>query len=186
VFKAGTVAKSVGAVSAGDRVTRTRIVAIVASVIAIAALAAPLSHPPRLIWNATASAPIGLYEVRSQSIFVRGELVLVRPPQWVRIFAAARGYLPNTVPMVKRIAAENGDIVCRDEDAITINGRVVAQALLADRVGRALPTWSGCHRLCEGEIFLLMDSVRASFDSRYFGPVPTTAIIGKVVPLWTR
>jgi type IV secretory pathway protease TraF len=31
-----------------------------------------------------------------------------------------------------------------------------------------------------------MDSVRASFDSRYFGPVPTTAIIGKVVPLWTR
>ena len=186
MFKAGTVAKSVGAVSAGDRVTRTRIVAIVASVVAIAGLAAPLSHPPRLIWNASASAPIGLYEVRSQSTFARGELVLVRPPQWVRTFAAARGYLPNTVPMVKRIAAENGDIVCRDKDAITINHRVVAHALLADREGRTLPTWSGCHKLGEGEIFLLMDSVRASFDSRYFGPVPTTAIVGKVVPLWTR
>ena len=141
------MAKSVGAASADDRVTRPQIVAIVASVIAILGLAAPLSHPPRLIWNATASAPIGLYEVRSQSTFARGELVLVRPPQWVRTFAAARGYLPNTVPMVKRIAAENGDIVCRERDAVTINHRVVAHALLADREGRALPAWSGCDKL---------------------------------------
>jgi conjugative transfer signal peptidase TraF len=185
VFKAGTVAKSVGAASTGERVTRTRIVAIVASVIVIASLAAPLSHPPRLIWNASASAPIGLYEVRSLVTFARGELVLVRPPQWVRTFAAARGYLPNTVPMVKRIAAGNGDIVCRDKDAITINHRVVAYALLIDREGRGLPVWTGCHKLGEGEIFLLMDGVRASFDSRYFGPVPTTAIVAKVVPLWT-
>ena len=186
MFKAGTVVNSGGAVSGGDSATRPRIVAIVASAIAIGGMAAPLSHPPRLIWNATASAPIGLYEVRSQVTFARGELVLVRPPQWVRIFAAARGYLPNTVPMVKRIAAENGDIVCRERDAITINHRVVAHALLADREGRALPAWSGCHRLGEGKIFLLMDGVRASFDSRYFGPVPTTAIVGKAVPLWTR
>jgi conjugative transfer signal peptidase TraF len=186
VFKAGTIAKTVRTASTGDRATRTRIVAIVASAIAIAGLAAPLSHPPRLIWNATASAPIGLYEVRSQPTFARGELVLVGPPQWVRTFAASRGYLPNTVPMVKRIAAENGDIVCRERDAITINHRVVAHALLADRAGRALPAWSGCHKLGEGEIFLLMDGVHASFDSRYFGPVPTTAIVGKVVPLWTR
>jgi len=149
-------------------------------------LAAPLSHPPRLIWNASASAPIGLYEVRLQSTFARGELVLARPPQWVRIFAASRGYLPDTVPMVKRVAAENGDIVCRRRDAITINGRVVAHALLADGAGRALPAWSGCRRLGEGETFLLIDGVRASFDSRYFGPVPTTAIVGKVVSLWTR
>jgi len=186
VFKAGTVAKSVGAASAGDRATRHRIFAIAASAIAIAGLAAPLSHTPRLIWNASASAPIGLYEVRSQSTFARGELVLVRPPQWVRTFAAARGYLPNTVPMVKRIAAENGDIVCRDKDAITINHRVVAYALLIDREGRGLPVWTGCHKLGEGEIFLLMDGVRASFDSRYFGPVSTTAIIARVVPIWTR
>jgi conjugative transfer signal peptidase TraF len=186
VFKAGTVVKPVGTAPGGDRATRPRIVAIVASAIAILGLAAPLSYPPRLIWNATASVPIGLYEVRSQSTFARGELVLVRPPQWVRTFAAARGYLPNTVPMVKRIAAENGDTVCRERDAITVNGRVVAHALLTDREGRALPVWSGCHRLGEGEIFLLMDGVRASFDSRYFGPVSTTAIIAKVVPIWTR
>jgi len=159
---------------------------MVASVIAIAGLAAPLSHPPRLIWNASASAPIGLYEVLSEPAITRGELVLIRPPQWVRTFAASRGYLPNTVPMVKRIAAENGDTVCRNKDAITINGRLVAHALMEDGVGRALLVWSGCRRLGADEIFLLMDGARASFDSRYFGPVPTTAIVGKLVPLWTR
>jgi conjugative transfer signal peptidase TraF len=180
------VTKSIGSSSAKPCAKRLRIVAIVASVVATAGLAAPLSHPPRLIWNASASAPIGLYQVRPQATFARGELVLIRPPQWVRIFAATRGYLPNSVPMVKRIVAESGDIVCRDEDAISINGRVVAHALSADRAGRALPVWSGCHKIGEGEIFLLMDGVRASFDSRYFGPVPTTAIIGKAVLLWTR
>jgi len=153
---------------------------------AIAGLATPLSHLPRLIWNASASAPIGLYEVRPQATFAHGEMVLVRPPQWIRIFAAARSYLPDSVPMLKRIAAENGDIVCRNKAAITINDRVVAHALSADRAGRALPVWSGCHKLAGGEIFLLMDGVRASFDSRYFGPVPIAAIIGKAVPIWTR
>ena len=186
MFKAGKVTNSVRTASAGTRVKRPYMVAIVASVIAIAGLAAPLSHPPRLIWNASASAPIGLYEVRSRATFTRGELVLIRPPQWVRSFAAARGYLPNTVPMLKRITAETGDIICRERDVITINHRVVAHALSADRAGRILPIWSGCHKLGEGEIFLLMDGVRASFDSRYFGPVPTTAIIGKAVPIWTR
>jgi conjugative transfer signal peptidase TraF len=154
--------------------------------IAVVSLATPLSNAPRLIWNATASAPVGLYELRSQATFKRGELVLIRPPQWVRIFAAARGYLPETVPMAKRIAAQNGDIVCRERDAITINNRVVAHALLADGEGRMLPTWSGCRRLAKDEIFPLMDSVRASFDGRYFGAVPTTAIVGKLVPIWTR
>ena len=186
MFEAGAVAQSIHAAPAESRISRSLSIAIIASAIAIVGLATPLSKTPRLIWNATASAPVGLYEVRSQATFKRGELVLIRPPQWVRIFAAARGYLPDTVPMAKRIAAQNGDIVCRKRDAITINSRVVAHALLADGEGRTLPTWSGCRRLAEGQIFLLMDSVRASFDGRYFGPVPTTAIIGKLVPIWTR
>jgi conjugative transfer signal peptidase TraF len=186
MFEAGAVVQSVPAASAGDRVARSRSVAIIASAIAIIGLATSVGKTPLLIWNATASAPVGLYEVRSQATFARGELVLIRPPQWVRIFAAARGYLPDTVPMAKRIAAQNGDIVCRERGAITINHHIVAHALFADRDGRTLPTWSGCRRLSGAEMFLLMDDVRASFDSRYFGPVPSTAIIGKLVPIWTR
>jgi len=150
--------------------------------IGLASLARPA---PCLVWNASASAPIGLYRVLPGDA-VRGDLVLVRTPNSVRRLAAERDYLPSNVPLVKRIVAAAGDIVCGAGDAISINGRVVAERLARDRLGRPLPTWSGCHLLDGGEAFLLMEGVADSFDSRYFGPVPTAAIIGRLAPLWVE
>jgi conjugative transfer signal peptidase TraF len=137
------------------------------------------------VWNASASAPIGLYRVLPENA-VRGDLVLVRTPESVRQLAAERGYLPLNVPLVKRVAAADGDIVCAADDAISVNGRVVAERLARDRLGRPLPRWSGCLLLDVGETFLLMEGVSDSFDGRYFGPVPTAAIIGRLVPLWVE
>lgn len=170
------------------RAHRTRVVlcAMTVSMLALAGSSTPFVDTPRLIWNASASAPLGLYGMVARSAFIRGELVLVRPPAQVQAFAAQRGYLPKSVPMVKQIAAQRGDIVCRHGETIMINGRAVAVALRKDRDGRILPTWSGCHRLMSGEVFLLMPRVGASFDSRYFGPVSTSNILGKLVPIWTR
>jgi type IV secretory pathway protease TraF len=37
----------------------------------------------------------------------------------------------------------------------------------------------------QGELFLLNSSHPASFDSRYFGPLDRSFVIGKAVPLWT-
>lgn len=148
--------------------------------IGLAALARPA---PWLVWNASASAPMGLYRVLPGHA-VRGDLVLVRTPSSVQQLAAERGYLPSNVPLVKRVAALDGDVVCAAGDAISINGRVVAKRLARDRLGRRLPSWSGCLRLDGGEAFLLMESVADSFDGRYFGPVPTAEIIGRLVPLW--
>jgi conjugative transfer signal peptidase TraF len=104
----------------------------------------------------------------------------------MRQLAAERGYLPQNVPLVKRVAAASDDIVCAAGDAISINGRVVAERLARDRLGRPLPTWSGCHLLDGAEAFLLMEGVSDSFDGRYFGPVPTADIIGRLVPLWVE
>ena len=173
---------------ASKRAHRTRVVfcAMTASILALAGLRTPFAGTPRFIWNASASAPLGLYAMVARPSIVRGELVLVRPPVQVQTFAAQRGYLPKSVPMVKQIAAQRGDIVCRHGEIIMINGRAVAVALRRDREGRILPAWSGCHRLMPGEVFLLMPRVGASFDSRYFGPVSTSNIVGKLVPLWTR
>jgi conjugative transfer signal peptidase TraF len=150
--------------------------------IGLATLARPA---PRLVWNASASAPIGLYRVLPENA-VRGDLVLVRTPESVRQLAAERGYLPLNVPLVKRVAAADGDIVCAADNAISVNGRVVAERLARDRLGRPLPRWSGCLLLDVGETFLLMEGVTDSFDGRYFGPVPTAAIIGRLAPLWTE
>ena len=148
-------------------------------------LATLVRPTPWLVWNASASAPIGLYRVVSDNA-ARGDLVLVHAPESVRQLADERHYLPSRVPLVKRIVAASGDNVCAADKAIFINGRLVAERLMTDRLERPLPSWSGCHLLDKDEVFLLMKGVTDSFDSRYFGPIRTTAIIGRLVPLWVE
>jgi conjugative transfer signal peptidase TraF len=150
--------------------------------IGLAMLARPA---PWLVWNASASALIGFYRVLPGKP-VPGDLVLVHTPDSVRQLAAERGYLPATVPLVKRVAAQGGDVVCARDDVISVNGRVAAERLARDRLGRPLPAWTGCHLLDNGEVFLLMEGVSDSFDGRYFGPIPTAAIIGRLAPLWVE
>jgi conjugative transfer signal peptidase TraF len=138
---------------------------------------------PILVYNASASAPLGFYRL-VRSVPGRGDFVLARlPPEAARL-ADERQYVPASVPVVKRVAALAGDLVCADS-GIVINDRTVATTLLIDHHGRPLPAWKGCRALADGEAFLLMEGVAASFDGRYFGPVSTTAIIGKLLPLWT-
>lgn len=155
---------------------------LVAAGIAVCALSAPKS--PWLIWNATASAPIGLYAVSDAVTLQRGDLVLAEPPAWVRRLASKRGYLPLHVPLVKRIAALTGDRVCGVDNRITINARTVAMRRATDSRQRPLPAWQGCRLLGTGAVFLLMPDVASSFDGRYFGPVSRGAILGKLRPLW--
>lgn len=143
-----------------------------------------LHHLPVLVWNASASAPIGLYRVRADTQVVRGDLVLVRPPSAVASLAATRDYVPAGVPLIKRMVALEGDIVCGDGRSVSINGEPVAARLEADRLGRPLPAWEGCRVLKTGELFLLMPDVPDSFDSRYFGAVRVESVIGQLVPLW--
>src|SRR5690242_19223962 len=64
------------------------------------------------VWNASASAPIGLYHVTHGRPLARGDLVLAIPDTSLAAFADARGYLAAGVPLVKRIAAVAGDEVC--------------------------------------------------------------------------
>jgi conjugative transfer signal peptidase TraF len=138
---------------------------------------------PLLVWNVTASAPIGLYR-RSFSAVERAAWVLITPPRQAHLLAAQRGYLPLNVPMVKRVAALSGDTVCRADSTVMVNGMVRAIALSRDRKGRALPVWQGCERLNSDQIFLLT-TPSASFDSRYFGVVPRANLIERIEPLWT-
>jgi conjugative transfer signal peptidase TraF len=139
---------------------------------------------PLLVYNASASAPLGFYRL-VRDIPHRDDFVLARLPAEAARLAAERQYLPASVPAVKRIAALAGDFVCADSGIVVINGRAVATTLLIDRDGRPLPAWKGCRALVDGEVFLLMEGVPTSFDGRYFGPVSTAAIVGKLMPLWT-
>jgi conjugative transfer signal peptidase TraF len=140
---------------------------------------------PRLVWNASASAPIGLYAVSPSALAEPGDLVIARVPEPYRRLAATRHYLPMNVPLVKRVTAIAGDEVCALGQEIFVNGRWIAERLVADGAGRPMPLWTGCIRLRGQQLFLLMDAP-ASFDGRYFGVTEGHDIIGKARLLWAR
>lgn len=162
---------------------RTIIVAALAAGFAMASLALPTRRP--LVWNVTHSVPTGLYWIGDKDALAVGERVAIEPPAAVRQLLTERGYLPIGVPLLKRVAAVSGQRVCRFRHGITIDGQLVALALASDRLGRPLPAWSGCHVLGPGEVFTLNPVEPASFDGRYFGPLPVNAVIGRAIPVWT-
>lgn len=147
--------------------------------------AAVFPPTPRLIWNASASAPIGLYRVTPGAPVTKGDMVAARLPESFRDLAAARRYIPRDVPLMKRIAAEAGDEVCALSDQVFVNGRPVARRKKVDAMGRAMPSWHGCRMLRRQQLFLLMDSP-GSFDGRYFGVSDGVDLIGKARLLWRR
>ena len=151
----------------------------------LGALALTALHPPapRLVWNASASVPIGLYRVAPGARFSAGDLVLVRLPEKARQLAARRFYLPANVPALKRVAATRGMQICARGDAILIEGVHAASRMAADRHGRKLPHWHGCRRLGEEEI-LLLSPAKDSFDGRYFGPSARRDVIGTARLIW--
>jgi conjugative transfer signal peptidase TraF len=149
------------------------------------ALTAVIHPAPKLLWNASASVPIGLYAVRRAPPVHIGELVVIMPPTPLAHLFAARHYLPLGVPLLKHILAVSGQTVCRNGLAISVDGITVGEALNRDRFGRALPDWQGCRSLASGEVFV-MNTPPDSLDGRYFGPLPLTTIVGRADPIWTR
>lgn len=156
--------------------------------VGVTAIAIPvlLNPAPRLVWNASASAPIGLYAVAPGVRLRIGDKVIAWAPPPARRLAAERHYLPSDVPLVKRIMAGPGDRICARGATILINDRPIAERVYADRAGRPLPLWFGCRRLHAEQFLLLNRSVPASFDGRYFGPTNAHDIIGKADLLWAR
>jgi conjugative transfer signal peptidase TraF len=143
------------------------------------------AHPmPRLLWNASASVPIGLYAIHPAGKLTAGELLVVRPSAPLARFMATRRYLALGVPLIKHVAALPGQIVCRSGRTITVDRIVEAEALNRDTRGRELPVWRGCRTVQSGEVFLMNSGVLDSFDGRYFGLLPDSRIIGSATPLW--
>lgn len=144
----------------------------------------PIYGPaPRLVWNASASAPTGLYWVWPGDAPARGEMAIAWPPPRWRALAAERHYLPANVPLVKRVAAAQGDLVCASGPEVSVNGVRVATRVERDPSGRALPWWQGCRRLGPSEYLLLMDAP-GSFDGRYFGISAGHDLIGRARLIW--
>jgi conjugative transfer signal peptidase TraF len=166
--------------------TRTGILLTTSAATVGIALTAFIDVPKKLIWNMSASVPLGLYTITAADPLSIGDRVAIDPPEPLARYLAKRGYLPRGVPLLKTIAAMPGQRVCRIGSSIIIDGEAIGQAHEQDRLGRDLPVWQGCRRIGADELFLMNTSVPDSFDGRYFGITPITAVIGKALPIWTN
>lgn len=165
----------------------TRIATMLATALSSITLgtSAFVDPPKMLMWNASASAPIGLYLVQSADSLDVTDLVAVAPPPLIAEFMADRGYLPLGVPMMKRVLALPGQTVCRHGFDIIAYGSTIGHARERDNAGRKMPVWQGCRRIGDDELFLMNFDVPDSVDGRYFGPFPRGFVIGRARPVWT-
>jgi conjugative transfer signal peptidase TraF len=163
-----------------------RLQPLLGTLVALALLVAPriVPHPTLFIWNASPSVPVGLYWIIQASPQI-GDLAVLRLPPPIATLATRRGYLPRSAYLLKPIAAVVGDRVCRFGTRIFVRDRFAGRVLLVDSAGATMPAWHGCRILRTGQLFVLAADP-ASFDSRYFGPLDVTSMVGRAVLLWAH
>jgi signal peptidase I len=95
---------------------------------------------------------------------------------------------PQGGDLVKRVIALPGQTIYSSGNSIYVNGRLLAEPYLPhyDPLGPPVPHASSQHpyRVPPGEFYLLGDNRAISCDSRYWGPIKGSSIIGKVVLVW--
>lgn len=110
--------------------------------------------------------------------YKRGDIVVFNPPdRWVQA---------NT-PFIKRVIGVGGDKVeVRDDGQVYVNGIALSEPYLFQADGRAQPTvisdqsqW----QIPDGELFVMGDHRESSADSRAFGPIQVTDVVGRA---WLR
>ncbi|MGO4440996.1 conjugative transfer signal peptidase TraF [Rhizobium sp. RAF56] len=135
--------------------------------------------------NTTPSEPLGLWRVAPLYRPVQvDDLVFVCPPETDAVLQGfARGYLRSGLcpggfgPLIKTVAAVGGQHI-DVAGGVTIDGRQIASSNLVSQDGRGRPL-----RPYEGGTvppgFLFLHSpFPGSWDSRYFGPVPASGVLG--------
>lgn len=90
--------------------------------------------------------------------------------------------------LVKRVIALPGQTIYSSGDSIYVDGKLLAEPYLPryDPLGPPVPGASSQHpyRVPPGEFYVLGDNRAISCDSRYWGPIKGSSIIGKVVLVW--
>lgn len=165
----------------------TRFAWVIATYVSALAVTTTMFIDPdkQLIWNASASVPVGLYRIERSGALLVGDIAVIMPLDDLAAFLDARRYLPKGLPLLKRVLALAGTEVCRTGAAITAYDKSWGQARERDGQGRPLPVWQGCRTLRDGEAFFMNWDSPDSFDSRYFGPLPLATVVGRAIPLWT-
>ena len=170
----------------------TRRILVASSLIAILLGSLPTLEGLGLRINLTPSEPRGLYLITHEA-WRRGRLIILQLTPALTSVALAAGYaLPGTragaaMLGLKRIAALPGDTVAVGPLGICVNGVLWpnSKPLTLDPSGRQIMHYDfGIYRVPSDEIWVLSDNPRG-WDSRYFGPVQASSVVGTAEPLLT-
>ena len=87
--------------------------------------------------------------------------------------------------LVKRVIALPGQAIYSAGGAIFVNGRLLAEPYLPhyDPLGPPIPDATSRHpyRVPPGEFYVMGDNRAISCDSRYWGPIRGSSIVGRVI-----
>ena len=142
--------------------------------------------------NFTPSEPLGLWRIVSIDRPVSvGNVIFICPPgNAVMREARERGYLRSGLcpagyaPLIKTIIGTGGQNVEMGID-VRIEGHPVPRSdvSVVDGEGRPLVRFSG-GVIPAGHVFVHSEFI-GSFDSRYFGPIPASGVLGMAQEVWT-
>jgi len=111
-----------------------------------------------------------------------GEIVVFTDPPADRCGEGQQGDL------VKRVIALPGQTIYSSGNNIYVDGKLLSQPWLPhpDPLGPPIPDASAQHpfHVPAGEFYMLGDNRAVSCDSRYWGPIKGSSMIGQVVLLW--
>ena len=120
----------------------------------------------------------------------RGMLVLACLPDEVAKLAYERNYIASGkckggyAPVGKYIQAISGDEVRFTSEGIFVNGSLLenSKPYAMDGEGRSMPVMLQDMVLPKDEL-VLINNYAGSFDSRYYGPIPSRYVVGTLNPV---
>ncbi|WP_371367791.1 hypothetical protein SRRS_16000 [Sporomusa rhizae] len=141
--------------------------------------------PGLFIRNDTESMPLGFYVILPDRPAKNGDIVAFTPPQELWQMAKERGWTKGERYWLKEVAAVEGDTYTITDTGIYVNDHYVGTIADTDRQGKPLPQLRGTFQVKPGYFLPLATYRPSSFDGRYFGELPLTAVHKRVYPLFT-
>jgi signal peptidase I len=110
----------------------------------------------------------------------RGDIIVFTPPE-------VTAESPKLDPFIKRVIGVAGDTVELRDGAVYVNGIALDEPYVFKSRGVAQPTipesGESSWTIADGELFVMGDHRAASSDSRAFGPIKVSDVIGRA---WLR
>lgn len=140
--------------------------------------------------NLTPSEPLGLWRIKTINRSAKnGDLVFVCPPVTAAFHnALERGYLRRGLcrggfaPLIKSVVATSGQHIKIDTH-VTVDGTPVANSTVRTSDGRGCRVTPFSGGIVPPGFIFLHSSYASSYDSRYFGPVPVSGVLGLARPV---